>query len=276
MHPAQDRPPTANSSTPIVFLPGAGGENPSLAGFAVGFGSNVEFETLSYPGWRQYLSKGITVELLIADLETQIVSIIPEGPIRIVGYSLGGHFGYAAALRLQAAGRRIAGFCAIDSFMIESLEPSAGWKARALSEGLEILRKRQLGEFSRFIRSKFWRALLRMAPPDMPVFPGRNLSLGWPSAIAPFDKIFEKELTIRLLVSKTLPWIQSLDLNPVALEAPATLLRTRGNSLYDPPWRRRCPNINIIEVSGPHSALFGSDNVASLRDAFVAATREWR
>src|SRR5260370_32007224 len=125
----------ADQSSPIIFLPGAGGEIPDLSGFNIGDGDSAKFEIVTYPGWQKYALEEFTPEALITDLEAQIQSRIPQGPIRIVGYSMGGHFGYAAALRLEAAGREIAGFCAIDSFMIESLDPSAGWRTRALSEG---------------------------------------------------------------------------------------------------------------------------------------------
>ena len=265
----------AHPSSSIIFLPGAGGETPNLGGFSIGDEEGTAFKYVSYPGWQKYALEEFTPEALITDLEAQIQSRIPQGPIRIVGYSMGGHFGYAAALRLEAAGREIAGFCAIDSFMIESLEPSAGWRTRALSEGLEHLRKGRLREFNRFIRSKFWRALLRLASHQVPSLLDRISLLERLSPIVAFDRVFEAELTLHLLLRKVTPWVQSLDQNPVALEAPATLLRTRENSQYDMLWRRRCPSIEIVEVPGQHTALFNPENTASLRDAFVAATRNW-
>ena len=264
----------ANSLSPIIFLSGAGGETPSFETFNVGDGDNVKFETVTYPSWTQYALKEFTPEALIADLEAKIISKVPHGPIRIVGYSLGGHFGYATALRLRAAGREIAGFCAIDSFMIESLGPSAGWRARALSEGLDLLRKGHLHELSRFARSKFWRAVLRLSPPQVPRLFGQFCSFERLSPIVAFDRVLETELTLHLLIRKVAPWVQSLDRNPVALDAPATLLRTRQNSQYDEVWRRRCPTIKIIEISGQHTKLFSSENIVALREAVVAATRD--
>ena len=103
---------------PGVFIAGAGGEIPSL--FSVNLDATAEFEPLIYPGWRQYASKDFTIEALIADLETQITIKVPDGPVRIVGYSIGGHFGYAVALKLLASGRQVSRVCVINSFMIES------------------------------------------------------------------------------------------------------------------------------------------------------------
>ena len=56
-------------------------------------------------------------------MSAEIDARIPYGPIRLVGLSMGGHFAYAAALRLQGMGREIAGFCAIlmTAFIIWSI-----------------------------------------------------------------------------------------------------------------------------------------------------------
>ena len=89
---------------------------------------------IKYPGWRRFVADGFSAEVLISEIAAQIVAKVPEGPIRIVGSSIGGHFGYAAALRLQAISREIAGFCAIDTFMITSSEPRPGWKKRHMEE----------------------------------------------------------------------------------------------------------------------------------------------
>lgn len=265
-----DSPPT------IFFLPGSGGGMPDFAVFRAGPDDMTRFEPIAYPGWRRSATEGFSAEALIAELVSAIVTRLPRGPIHIIGLSIGGHFGYAAALRLQAMGREIAGLCAIDSFMIVSAEPSAGWQARAMAEGLELLRGRRFGEFTRFARSKFWRALLRLAGSRLPKLLQAFSSSGQPPSASGLDSIFERELTMRLLVRETAPWIASLDQEPVALKAPTVLLRTRATAGDDDAWRRRCPNIKIFEITGQHHTLFEPENVGSLREAFVAATRDWR
>ena len=108
---------------------------------------------------------GSPPKLSLTDLAAQIAARVPQEPIRIVGFSIGGHLAYAVALHLQASGREIEGFCAIDAFMVDSSAPGAGWKGRALRSGLEALTKRRLGAF---VRTRFWRALLRLAGPQLP------------------------------------------------------------------------------------------------------------
>lgn len=199
---------------------------------------------------------------------------MPEGPIRIIGYSIGGLFGYATAVRLRATGCEIAGFCAIDSFLIGSLGPSAKWKTRALSEALEILRKGHLREFNRLIRSKFWRGLFRLAGNRL-----RSLTQGFSSCPLPsvcaFDPILERELNLRLLLQAAAPWSASLDREPMDIDAPASLLRTRMTAKDDAAWRHRCPNIKIFEIPGEHHTLFEAENIGSLSEAFLTATRDW-
>src|SRR5437763_1769577 len=106
-----------DSSSPFVFLPGAGGGAPGFAAFRDG-ADDIRFEVINYPGWRRYVADSFSAESLIRDLAAQIVERVPHGPIFIVGLSIGGHFGYAIALLLEEQGREIAGLCAIDSFMI--------------------------------------------------------------------------------------------------------------------------------------------------------------
>jgi thioesterase domain-containing protein len=265
-----------NSSAPVIFLSGAGGGAPDLDVFRAGREDTTRFEVIGYPDWRRCTSDDFSAEVMIEDLAAQIVTKVPCGPIRIIGLSLGGHLGYALGIHFQATGREIAGLCAIDSFMFASSEPSSGWKGRALEEGFELLRKRRIGELTNFLRSKFWRAMVRLAGSRLPGLVRKFSSSSRLPTVFAFDPIVEKELSMRLLVRELAPWLGSLDREPVALKAPAVLLRTPLAAGDDTPWRRRCPNIEIFEIPGQHHSLFEPENVGSLREVFVTATRDWR
>jgi thioesterase domain-containing protein len=263
-----------NLSPLVVFLSGAGGGTPDFSVFRYGAEDATRFEIIPYPNWERYVSDGFSAEVLIADLVEEIAKRVPQGPIRIIGLSIGGHFGYGAAIRLEAIGREVAGFCAIDTFMIASSKPSEGWKRRAFAQGLELLRGRRFGEFMLFLRSKFWRGLLRLVGGRLPsLLQGLSTSGGLPLGI---DSIFEGELNMRLLIREAAPWIASLDRAPVPLKAPAVLLRTGPASNDELSWRRRCPDIKIYEIPGRHDTLFEAENIANLREVFITATRDWR
>lgn len=257
-------------SDSYIFLPGAGaGGEYDMESFASGLDPRIHFEIITYPGWQRYVADDFSAEVLIEELTAQIVQKVPTGPIVLVGLSIGGHFGYAAALRLQEMGREVAGFCAIDSFIMESAGPSKGWQSRALGEALELVQRRRFGDLLWFVRSKAWRALLRLAGRHL-AGPLRRLSAeGRTSSILAVDAAAENELSMRLLIREAAPWVASLDRNTVPLTVPAVLLRTQFIACDDALWRQRCPNITICELPGKHHNLFEPENLGALHNAFL-------
>ena len=262
-------------TNPILFLPGAGGVAPDLSLFKDGPDDPTRFQAISYPGWRRYVADDFSAEVLLAELEQRIVAAVPEGPICLMGLSLGGHLGYALALRLQASGREIAGVCIIDSFMIESAGPSAGWQGRALAQALELLRQGRMSEFIAFVRSKFWRALLRLSPGGLTSLLQKSSSHQTSAAPSAADSMLELETSMRLLIRITAPWVAARDYQPEPLLAPVALLRTIGTAADDNAWRRRCPKLQVFEVEGHHHSLFEPQHLTILRNAFHTATRDW-
>jgi thioesterase domain-containing protein len=262
------------AANPVVFLPGAGGEILNLAAFSVPQFGTTHFQTIRYPGWERYEDPGFSAETLIEELAVQIDTKVPSGPIHIVGLSIGGHFGYATALRLQKMGREIGALCAVDSSMITSAGPSIGWKRRALAEVLEMLRKGRGKELMRFMKSKFWRALIRFSGGRTRSLLGRLASNT--RSVAEPNPVLESELSMRLLVRLCVPWLLSLDRDPTVLSVPVALLRTQRASGDDAAWRRRCPNVRCFEIYGGHGTLFHPENIDAFRVAFIQATSGWR
>ncbi len=257
----------------VIFLTGSGGGTPDLSVFKTDPNDATSIELIGYPDWRRCIADDFSAEVLVAELVAEIERKVPRGPIYMIGLSLGGHLGYVAGLRLQAMGREVAGLCAIDSFMVVSSEPSSGWKSRALDEGLGLLRERRLGDFVEFLKSKFWRTLLRIAGSRL-----LNLLRRFSFDRVPLisDPILERELNMRLLVRETAPWLAKLDQEPAILDVPTVLLRTRQSAADDGAWQCRCPNIKIFEIAGKHHSFFEAENISSLRRVFLTATGEWR
>ena len=259
----------------VVFFPGGGGgwpEHRSYDASFLGLVDSIRFELIQYPDSRRFVADGFAPEVFISELVDQIVAKVPHGRVLIVGFSIGGHFGYASALRLQAIGREIAGFCAIDAYMMTSSKPRPGWKKRHLEEALQLLHNWRFHELPTFVRTRFWRAQLRLLPALLRILARSERG----RALAALDPVLENELKLRVLMGGVAPWIGSLDRDPVAMNAPATLLRTQETAGDDSAWRRRCPNIEIIEIDGDHATLFDTENAGSFRKAFVAATHNWR
>jgi thioesterase domain-containing protein len=192
-----------------------------------------------------------------------------------MGMSIGGHLGYATALRLQARGREIAGLCLVDSFMIETSKPTSGWQGRALAQGIDLLRKGQFTDLVRFARSKAWRALLRLGGKPLLNVLGRVSASGGMNSMLASDAVAEQELSMRVLIGHLAPWLVELDREPVPLIAPVALLRTRVSEHDDKAWMRRCPYVTIHEVPGTHHTLFELENIRAMRVAFGAAASEF-
>ena len=260
----------------VVFLPSAGGGWLDPDTLRIGPGDVTRFETIGYPGWWRYIQKDFSVDALITELTVQIEAKVPCGPIRIIGQSVGAHFGYVAALRLQAKGREIAGLCAIDAFMVASAAPRQRWMARALARAILLLRTHRFDDLAQYLRTLTWRSLLRLGGDHLPGLLRRFCLSGKLPSILSVDPLFELELSMRLMLREVAPWLASMDRNPVTLNAPASLLRTRANLNYDDDWRRRCPEIKIVEIAGDHDTYFESQNFGILREAFIFATEDWR
>ncbi len=260
---------------PVVFLPGAGGLASELSLLRDGPLDGTRFIAIRYPGWRRYIAADFSPESLIQYLMEQILAVVPNGPIALLGVSLGGHFSYALALRLQALGRDVAGLCVIDSFMVSSSAAREGWVRRAMDDAFYLLRKGRFRDFIRQLLAKCWRALMRLAGPRLAWWVRWYMGASAGQSDAGSDSLFEFELSMRLLLRATAPWVAALDCNPIALDAPAALLRRPMTSADDEAWRRRCPRIEILEIPGGHQTLFEPENIDALRSAFIAAKAGW-
>jgi hypothetical protein len=89
------------------------------------------------------------------------------------------------------------------------------------------------------------------------------------------DPIAEDEMSMRLLIRETAPWLLSLGQDVVPLTVPAILLRTESVASDDAMWKQRCPNIRICELPGMHHTLFEPQNLGALRKAFLNAAIEF-
>jgi thioesterase domain-containing protein len=261
---------------PLAILPGAGGGAPNLAAFVDSDAELGRLSVIRYPGWTRYISTDFSADALIRELASEIGRRAPSGPIGVIGVSLGGHFGYAVALQLQAMGREVAGLCAIDSFMITTAAATPGWGRRHFARALGYLRQGSFERLSGFARSLFWRALLRLAGGRAPERLRRFQNSDWLRAALGRDPAFEQELSMRLLMREVAPWLAALDRDPPPLAVPSAFLRTGRTAGDDPKWRLRCPNIEIVEIPGDHESLFDPGHIEAFHEAFLSATRHWR
>ena len=256
----------------FAVLSGAGGGVPDLRAFVVTPAETTRFAPVVYPGWRRYADEGFSAQALVQELAEEIAGW--GGRVAILGVSLGGHLGYAVALRLQSLGVEVAGLCAVDSFLISSAEIRPGSAGRHFARLSALAQSGSLRRLGTQARSLFWRALLRLAGDRAVPFSRRWRGLF--RAVCAADPAFENELSMRLLMRATAPWLSDLDRDPAPLRARAAHLRTASSVDSDSAWRARCPDIEIVEIPGDHDSLLDPENFAGMRRAFASVTRGWR
>lgn len=262
------------STPPVVMLSGAGGGSPNSEPFRAGFDVGTTFEVISYPSWRRYLENAPCFDTLIDDLSGQIRDRVPEGPIQIIGISIGGHLGYVIATKLQEYGRDISSFCAVDAFAVHSTAASAGWFGRAMCLCAGLLAKRKFAELALVIRSRFWRAVLRLCRTRLINVIRILEAYGLTDSLLKADPLLEGELNMRLLIQLTAPSLAQIDREPKILRTSAILLRTALTIDSDDSWRRRCPEIRIYEIPGDHLTMLEAQNISAISSVFSAAMRE--
>ena len=262
-----------STSNPFFYIPGAGGGAPNLAALLDEGDGETSFEVIQYPGWRRCSDPLCSGEKIVSDLSREIESRVPNGPLRIMGLSLGGHFAYLVAHHLEEKGREIEIVCAIDAFIVNTTQPTPGWQQRAFFEFLELLRGLRLNDMSRFGRSRLWRAMLRAMGGKLPFFLSKASRINWLARALEVDPILKQELDMRMLTHVVVPWLAKIDVEPVRLSVPMALLRTQSTASSDAAWRARCSDLSIFVIKGTHHALFDEANISSLRAEFLAATR---
>jgi len=257
---------------PVIVLPGASGHAPDCAPFCTDPSDRERFVALRYPDWQSCADAGLSGDALIDALVQEIRQRVPQSPVVLLGFSIGGHFAYATALRLESLGYTVAGLCIVDAGTV-AVARSARWKARLAADTVDLLRRGRPGAALLLARHLAWRGLFRLAGNRLPALAQDHAAPL--HRIGMVDSIFAEELSMRLLIRITAAWMPSLDDHATHLRAPAVLLRTGVTASNDNVWRKRCPSLRIIDIPGNHETLFEAENAGALRSAFLAATAEW-
>jgi thioesterase domain-containing protein len=259
------------SDAPVIVLPGAGGGSPDLAPFRQGFGEATHFATVRYPDWRRYLEPGFGFDVLLDDIVQSIAQVVPSGPIRIVGTSIGGHFGYLAATRLRGMGRDVSLLCVVDAFTFHTADASSGWVQRVVAICARLLVARRFKDILSVAHSRFWRLIFKLPQRWWLAVLRLAHRRGWLNSLLKLDPMLEFELNMRLLILTAAPGLAAIDRAPEQLQANAILLRTSAAVCADEDWRRRCPAILICEIPGDHDTMFEAGNITQMGQIFRAA-----
>ena len=243
----------ADFKKPTVFLfPGLTGDSPSLASFRNELAHTANVVLIPYPDWRD-MARGARrlTDLADAALAT-IRQEAPDGPLHLIGYSLGGAVAFQSAATLLSEGRNIASFIALDS-QIETNRPS---QTSFISQLKSRLRKppeerpslpEKLTEQAGIVASH-------------PVFAS---GLGWLATkdLSNFSPLwrfnFRNALWEAMQVRALKAW-RAHEAGSLTLPLAATLFvseETRPNSSADLGWGRRVASLNMRTTQGDHHSM---------------------
>ena len=258
----------------LTFLvPGLFGATPILEKLKQGLKGHVAFEYLRVGSIGMPAQVSGDVGRLADFLVRHIKSVQPEGDVRIVGYSTGGMVACEAAARLEAAGRRVAGLCVIDT-------PMPGVVGNLMPTLLDVLLPSLSSRMDRARAVAAIGALAGHSPDDQPLpfnrdsllfsicmklgllEPARRLVIAaLERRDATWSRTARRQVLVRLSFRAALKWRPPNFRGPMLLIA-ADQLRSLGQVDR---WRERYPQIEVAEVRAAHTKLFDPGKLEQFR-----------
>jgi thioesterase domain-containing protein len=256
-----------------------GRHEPHIVRFRGACEPNVRVEAVEYGDWPDWVAPDFDFETLLARLVASIEARAPEGPLLLAGYSIGGHFVYAAAQALRAAGRTVSFVGILDTNLSRARTPRAAVASRPAMRRGEV---RELATafrhghaadaLARFIIRRLisprWAPLLRLVARFRHVrLPG---DLGF---------YLHSQLRMTLLTGLVTAWHQQTTAPAQLLPTRVVLFRAEGhpeNVPDDHGWREFCADLTIVPVTGDHRSMFDPPHLATLGRRFVDWVRQSR
>jgi len=256
----------------IVLLPGVGGLGPALAGFRAACGPDVAMTALDYGAWPDWLgNSAFSLTGMLDRIETEILTYMPEGKIRLAGYSLGGLLAFLLAQRLRRRGREIAFLGLLDSGSDTAARggpPVRKWHG----EIARLWQPASRGGGRRGIA--FATARLLSQRPAAPLL-GLLARTRARDPSGDFSLMVHRNLSMMLLVRLSGEWRSAFGQLGRLDDVPVTLFRCEKrdaqNDSMDLGWSGHCADLRIITVGGDHDSMLRPPHLDGLRTAFITA-----
>jgi thioesterase domain-containing protein len=264
------RDPQGAPGTPrpaVFFLPGLFGEDdPEIAKFCEPIRASLDFLPVGYFDWAQHVETRCDFAILAEHVLKQIETRMPTGPIRMAGYSLGGHLAFATALSLEAKGRRVESLAILDAPLdFASLKGPLSKRLRARTE--QILSFNVRGGLASVIGKVLIRE--RSRPILHSLLRYRNTALPFH-----FETDLHRKLTMQLVRRLHDGWWEKTLQEANPLQAPWNLFRSQeheASEREDLGWAPYCRNLRVIHVAGTHRGMLDPAVSGPFRAAFIDA-----
>jgi thioesterase domain-containing protein len=304
------RQPTSKSegeaSETVFLIPGFGGVTEVERGLQAACAPDLRLELVDLPDWPELAAQGVTSEGLIKQIADEIDSQVPEGGLKIAGYSMGANLGLAVAQLLISQGRSIDFFGTLDGWAELTLLPQHSMPLRAarrLGRQLPHLLRTRLGGVEVAATATRQHPVARCTTPPTAASPaGRGFSIRLQSVLArvvarwaascrgPLLRLigrqrgwlpcshFSQQWNLHLrgvLLEKLLRgWFRASRPNFVDIEM--VLFRTADHnpaSADDLGWGQHFRKVRLVHLNGGHESMLLPPHLSTLREQFVHAVR---
>jgi thioesterase domain-containing protein len=242
---------------PVLFvLPGIA-DNASLwAPLQEAFDCRI----VRYLDWTEFLDGGLGA--VVSDVARQIQIARQPGDLRLIGYSIGGQFGFAVAMALEAAGIPVSSLTLLDAGTEVSEIPRPF--VRRTRERLQAILAALVSRDGMANLVAKCLMLESMEPYLRRLARARHSKLQFG-----FDLYLHNRVKIQLMRRMYWPWWRETIESRPSLAAPTFLFRAadhaRGEAA-DLGWRRFCPNLQVVQIAAGHKKMMDSPSIERIRE----------
>ncbi len=262
-------------AVPDVFLlPAIGGDDPRLVNFRALCRSALRVEAVELGDWPELIAPGFDLSALAVSLARRIMDRAPCGPLRLAGWSYGGHLAVAVASALCQAGCAVAFLGILDTttspLTFADLEPQR--RPTRMENLRQVPAWIRTGEASDRLadflvtrvvaRPRLLRLAARLRHTWLPCGFGFHLN---------------RRMGLRLRRDLLEAWRLRRDPPPPLSVPSLVLFRAEQTEPFAPDevgWCAAYPDICIVPVTGGHTTMLEPPHIATLCARFVEAVRQ--
>lgn len=241
----------------LFLISGLGGEQRLFRGVP-------QVVPIRYMLWPEFIEQGGDYEVQFKEVKAQITAQM-KGPVRLVGYSVGGMLAWACASAFQASGIRVESVLILDASAFPEKAVPAPWASRL---------KKRLDDLSTFkVRAGMASLVAKFLSRDSSVpllrraLPYRNASLPFH-----FHSYLNHKLNMQIQLPTILPWWNLITRSLPKLDCPVFLFRSeehQASERQDLGWGELCNDVTVVPVAGSHNGMLEPENSQTLCDLIL-------
>ena len=262
-----------NRSPDVFLLPAIGGDDPRLVNFRATCSAALRIELVDLGDWPELITPGFELSDLAASLAERIMDRAPSGPLRLAGWSYGGHLGLAVTEALGNAGREVTFLGILDT-------TSAPTSVVDLVPPRRPTRMENLRQVPTWIRAgDGWNRLADFIVTRVVARPRLlRLMARWRHMWLPFGLTFHlnRRMGLRLRRDLMEAWRLRTEPPPLLSVTSVVLFRAAETQPHAPDeigWCAAYPDLHVVPVTGGHTTMLEPPHLATLCERFTQAVQ---